>query len=136
MGVRIRKAEEGKWLSEVAPEDALLAEQAPVSCYNASARAWTNYWELQDFINLHQCLSSKMWHMAIRKRDSKRTKKASNSRAQIPIPPTTLKPAIVASSTILHGLYLPHKPQNNPTSLGLEDMEQPGCMMGRNNPSP
>ncbi|KAK5189749.1 hypothetical protein LTR47_007701 [Exophiala xenobiotica] len=123
------KAEEGKWLSEVAPEDALLAEQAPVSCYNASSRAWTESGSskiLSTFISL----SSKMWQVVIRKRDWKRAMKASNSRAQKPIPPTKLNAVTVASSMILHGLSLPHNPQNNPTSLGLEDMKQHGSVMG------
>jgi hypothetical protein len=134
LSARRPKAEEGKQLSEVAVENVLLVQQPQYHATMHLLEHVTNNGSSK-VSSTFIIVSDAGWHMAIRKRDSKRARKASNSRAQIPIPPTTLNPATVASCMILHGLRLPHKPQHNPTSLGLEDMEQLGSVMGRNKSS-
>ncbi|KAK5207044.1 hypothetical protein LTR99_003813 [Exophiala xenobiotica] len=78
--------------------------------------------ELQDFINLHQSLEQDVAYGYMQARLEERG--TSNSKAQILIPPN-IEPTAVTSSTTLHGLPPPHKPQsdsqsnpqNNATSL-------------------
>jgi hypothetical protein len=66
--------------------------------------------ELQDFINLHQSLKQDVAYGYTQARLEERG--TSNSGAQIPIPPN-IEPTAVTSSTTLHGLPPPHKPQND-----------------------
>lgn len=70
--------------------------------------------ELQDFLNLHQSLKQDVAYGYGQARLEESG--TSHARAHIPFPPN-IKTTAVASSTILHDVHVPHKPQNNPMSL-------------------